>query len=78
MVQVDTTDSAKGNGCEHRVGQPEAADPTRERLNPFVLPSTARLVKAHAALRGLTHGQLIDELVAASLPAVGAAPEVRE
>lgn len=42
----------------------------RERLNPFVLPDTARRVKIACATRGLTQGELIDELALRHLPAV--------
>lgn len=46
------------------------SQPERERLNPFVLPETARLVKVHAAMRGLTQGELIDDLAKQHLAAV--------
>jgi hypothetical protein len=46
----------------------------RERLNPFVLPDTARRVKIACATRGMTQGELIDEFAAQHLPPVPPIP----
>lgn len=53
----------------HTLPQAERS-PERERLNPFVLPETARLVKIHAAMRKMSQGELIDELAQRHLAAV--------
>ena len=46
------------------------SQPERERLNPIVTQETAIRLKVMCAVRGLTMGELIDELASKHLPAV--------
>jgi hypothetical protein len=48
----------------------------RERLNPLVLAETALKVRVHAAIRGMSQGELIDTLVKPLPPiTVGEVPD---
>ena len=48
----------------------------RERINPTVLPDTARRIRVEAATHNCSIGEVIDTL-AAALPAVPTKPEER-
>jgi hypothetical protein len=48
----------------------------RERLSPLVLPETALKIRVHAALKGMSQGELIDMLSKPLPPiTVGEQPE---
>lgn len=48
----------------------------RERLGPFVDPQTAEWLRVQTAIRRITQGEIIDELVTAEMRRRGELPSV--